>query len=610
MCGISGFNWKDFLLIKKMNRTQKHRGPDGNQTYLDDNISLGHVRLSIIDLSNAGRQPMANEDKSLWIVFNGEIYNFSELRNELQKKGHNFKSKTDTETILHAYEEWGPDCIERFNGMWAFAIYDTNKNEIFLSRDRFGIKPIYYYFNDEKFAFSSEIRPLLQHNILRVPNDRAIYEYLVLGLIDHLDETFFKDIFRVMPGENMVFDLSTKVLKKSKWYDLEKRIKKIKQLPEEEVVGRIRELFNEAVDSHLVSDVPVGSCLSGGIDSSALVCTMKALKKINKIKTFSLVFPGKEIDESTYIDEVVKKTNVTSFRESPTTKDLASELMDLIRTQEEPFGSLSMYGQYKVMQLAHNKNMKVLIDGQGADELFGGYAGYYRYYLFDCLTGLKFGSFLKSVGKDKKFALFLGASIIGKFAPMRSLLGTFHQKKMGFINDFYDGEISDTFARGQHLHQILLGDVTKYNLPQLLRYEDKNSMRWSIESRVPFLDYRFVELVVSISSTYKICDGITKYAFRKAMEGIVPKRILGRTDKIGFATPDGEWLRAPKVVDFIRKLIDSKEFKSRKYWKQDEVKKLFEEYLSGTKGNGASLWKVINVELWLKSFMDERYAEK
>ena len=603
MCGISGFNWNDSFLIKKMNDAQNHRGPDGNQTYVDDDVSLGHVRLSIIDLSNAGQQPMANENKNLWIVFNGEIYNFSELRIELKKKGHHFKSKTDTETILHAYEEWGEECVERFNGMWAFAIYDKNKNDIFLSRDRFGIKSIYYYFHEGNFAFSSEIKPLLKHNIARIPNDRAIYEYLTFGLIDHIHETFFKGIFRVMPGENMVFNISKKALKKSKWYDLEKRIKKIKQIPEENVVGRIRNLFNEAVDSHLVSDVPVGSCLSGGIDSSSLVCTMKQFGKTNKIKTFSLVFPGKDIDESTYIDEVVKKTNVLSFRESPTTKDLASELADLIHTQEEPFGSLSMYGQYKVMQLAHNKNMKVLLDGQGADELFGGYAGYYRYYLFDCLTDRKFGSFLKSAGKDKKFALFLGASILGKFASMQTIFGMFHQKKMGFLNDFYDGETSDVIGRGQHLNQILLSDITTYNLPQLLRYEDKNSMRWSIESRVPFLDYRLVEFVASLPSTYKIHEGITKYAFRKAMTGVVPKRILGRTDKIGFATPDGDWLRTPKIAEFIRKLIDSKEFGSRKYWKPVEVKKLFDEHVSGISGTGVSLWRIINVELWLRVFM-------
>lgn len=611
MCGIIGFTFEDAGLAKKMCEVISHRGPDDEGYYSDKNITLGHKRLSIIDLYT-GKQPIYNEDKSIVIVYNGEIYNFRALREYLEEKGHRFYTASDTEVVLHAYEEWGYDCVERFNGMWAFAIYDKNKDILFLSRDRFGIKPLYYYWCGNKFIFSSEIKGILQHNIDKIPNDKIVYEFLAFSLVDHSKETFFKDIYKVMPGENLIYDFTQKTLKTLKWYDLKNKLKKVEQKSEDDVVKEIQKLFTESICYRLIADVPVGSCLSGGIDSSSIVCTMNKLRKNNKIKTFSLVFPGLQIDESSYIDEAVRLTTVEVHKVSPNVRDLREDLYDLIWTQEEPFGSLSIYGQYKVMELAHKNGMKVLLDGQGGDELFAGYLGYYRYYLFECLTNLKLREFIETMRyttrREDGFRLILslGLFILEKFGLIRRLIKKNRLKKLDFLNDFYTGEITyPLFERSFNLNQALLKDITVYSIPNLLRYEDKNSMRWSIESRVPFLDYRFIEFVSSLPSSYKIRGGITKYIFRESMNGVVPPKILSRRDKIGFATPDREWFRTPEFVSVVKEILDSSKFKSRKYWKHEKVRKIFEEHLNGENDHSGKLWRIINTELWLRVFIDE-----
>lgn len=401
MCGINGFTWKDADLIEKMNLVLQHRGPDDQSTYIDDKVSLGHCRLAIIDLSPAGRQPKCNEDASIWIVFNGEIYNFQEIRSLLEMAGHRISSNSDTEVIIHAYEEWGTDCVERFNGMWAFAIYDKKKGTIFLSRDRFGVKPLYFCQDEKGLIFSSEIKGILQHSISRIPNDKVVYDFLILGFVDHSPDTFFQDINRLMPGESMIYDLSRGVTNKFRWYDLANRLLDAGKITEEVAAKRIRDLFEDSVRYRLISDVPVGSCLSGGIDSSAIVHAMRNLKDDGEIKTFSMVFPGKKQDESTFIDEVVAATKVEAHKVSPSTEDLLGDLYDLIRTQEEPFGSLSIYGQYKVMHLANRSGMKVLLDGQGSDEIFAGYFIYYKYYLFESLLHLRIGEAIETAKRMK-----------------------------------------------------------------------------------------------------------------------------------------------------------------------------------------------------------------
>ncbi len=604
MCGINGFNWKDEQLILKMNNAISHRGPDDQYIYIDERVSLGHRRLSIIDLSPAGRQPMANEDGSIWIIFNGEIYNFSEIRPELEKRGHKFRSSTDTEVIIHAYEEWGTSCVESFNGMWDFAIYDKNRNLLFLSRDRFGVKPLYYYQDDRGIIFSSEIAGILQHDILRTPNEKIVYQYLAFGLVDHTIETFFKGIFSLGAGENLIYDLSSKSIRFERWYDLESRIESIRTLSDEDLAKRVRDLFQDSVRYRLIADVPVGSCLSGGIDSSSIVCVMRHLAREKIIKTFSLVFPGLPIDESEFIDEVIKQAMVQSYRETPTLEELLAELEDLVRTQGEPFGSLSIYGQYKVMQLAKKNNMKVLLDGQGSDEIFAGYQRYHNYYLYACLKSGRFIEFLRMFKPD--FLEFVVTTLMGMTEISRNFLDRLKSRKSArFVGNFYKGDKSyPLFKRGFDLNLVLQEDVATISIPHLLRYEDRNSMRWSIESRVPFMDYRLVELALSLGYDMKINNGVTKYIFRKAMSGIVPSKILGRRDKIGFATPDSIWLCKPKFIERINGIIGSVQFQKRPYWIASEVEKLFKEHIDGKKDNSGSIWRIINMEIWLRTFID------
>ncbi|MEM2121963.1 MAG: asparagine synthase (glutamine-hydrolyzing), partial [Candidatus Woesearchaeota archaeon] len=324
MCGINGFNWSDEKLIKELNKAIKHRGPDDSGFYCDEKVSIGNVRLAIIDLSPKGHMPMFSKDKNLIITYNGEIYNHKKLREELIRKGYKFNSRTDTEVILYAYREWGFNCVQKFNGMWAFAVYDKDKNILFLSRDRFGVKPLYYYFDDKHFIFSSEIKAILTCGVKRKANDEIIFDYLFYNLIDHCEETFFKGIKRLMPGNNLIFYIDENKIKIKEYYNLKERLKfkkyKIQNYEE------LKNLFFTSVKRRLISDVPVGSCLSGGIDSSSIVCTMRKLKKNAEIKTFSLSFPGENIDETKYQKMVIEKTKCKGFFTTPKPEDLMNDL--------------------------------------------------------------------------------------------------------------------------------------------------------------------------------------------------------------------------------------------------------------------------------------------
>lgn len=608
-------------MIERMNQALKHRGPDDQSRYMDELVTLGHRRLSIIDLSPAGRQPKCNEDESVWIVFNGEIYNFQEIRSALEKAGHRFSSNTDTEVIIHAYEEWGESCVERFNGMWAFAIYDKNNDKLFLSRDRFGVKPLYFCRTERGLIFSSEIKGILEHPVVRAAHDKTVYDFLVLGFSDHQPQTFFQGIERLMPGENMVYSFSSGDLERVKWYDPNEKVKRIKKseklsekISEKSAAERIRGLFIDSVRYRLISDVPVGSCLSGGIDSSSIVHAMRSISKKKEIKTFSMVFPGKKLDESTYINEVVAGTGVEPHSITPTSEDLQADLLDLIKTQEEPFVSLSIYGQYKVMELAHKNGMKVLLDGQGSDEIFAGYFIYYKYYLFESLLHFQMDEVRKTAKRMKNrlsdMLLFPAMTLLSYLGLSQGFLRNLWLSRQKHLAGVEKIELANPLTdRGFDLNRALRSDLTRYSIPQLLRYEDKNSMRWSIETRVPFLDYRLVEYAMSLPSGCKIRKGTTKYILRKALRGLVPERILNRSDKIGFAAPDEDWLRSPEYASLMETLMKSEKFRARKYWKSEEADRMRQEHLSGEKNHEEALWRIMSVELWLRSFIDSAASD-
>jgi len=596
MCGINGFNWEDKDLIKKMNERIKHRGPDDEGVYTDKEISLGNRRLAIIDLSSSAKQPMSNEDSTIWITHNGEIYNFKEIRKDLEKKGHKFVSDSDTEVIVHGYEEYGMDILEKLNGMFAFAIYDSNRKKLFLVRDRFGIKPLYYYFDGKKFIFSSEIKGILVHNIKKTPNNNMIFDYLVFNLTDHSEETFFENIYRAMSGTYLELDLKTKKFIKKKWYSLENKNLTIN-------AQKIRDYFLKSVSYRLISDVPVGSCLSGGIDSSSIVCTMKNISPDSKIKTFSAVFPGKNIDETEYVNEVIKKTNVISFLTNPTPEILFQDLHDLIKTQEEPFLGTSIYAQYSVMKMAHENGMKVLLDGQGGDEIFGGYPSYINPYFLELFMNFKWKIFISQfiqyfkTYRDLSPILFI-LSRLGRFFIKNK------PKPFCMEKNFFPSYTSPKKSKNS-LSQKLIQDLTYSTIPSYLRYEDKNAMRWGVETRLPFLDHEFVEKTIFLPAEYKIRDGMTKYIFREAMKGILPEKIRLRTDKIGFATPMDDWLKSGLFIELAENLIESDSFKERIYWNWKKIKKEFEKYKNNEKNISLDVWKWINLELWLRIFIDE-----
>jgi asparagine synthase (glutamine-hydrolysing) len=595
MCGITGFNWEDTRMIQKMNEAIAHRGPDDHGVYTDETVSLGNRRLAIIDLSPSGRQPMSNEDETIWITYNGEVYNFQEIKKDLEKKGHVFTSKSDTEVIIHGYEEYGIDILHRLNGMFAFVIYDSDGKNLILARDRFGIKPLYYYWHHGNFIFCSEIKGILIHDIERSPNNKMIFEYLQNGMFDYCEETFFENICRVLPGTYVVFDLKTHTITKERWYSLKDKTVLDPQ--------KIKDSFFNSVTYRLVSDVPVGSCLSGGIDSSSIVCTMKEVSPHTDIKTFSAVFPGTSIDESKYIKKVVEKTEVHSETIVPDVETLIEELDDLIWTQEEPFMSTSIYAQYSVMKLAHNNGMKVLLDGQGGDELLAGYLNYFSYYFLELLTTLKWKLLVcEAVSYIKQHK-----NVIPMFQLLSNIV-TLGFKPRGFMHTWMNKEFFNQYSRLRTpevtLNEKLVEALTYSTIPGLLRYEDKNAMRWSVETRLPFLDHTFVERVLYIPPTHKIKKGITKYIFRKALQDVLPEEIRERTDKIGFATPEDQWFQSEKFTELAENILDSDSFKKREYWDEEKVKKAFEKFKKGKKRLNRTVWKWINLELWLRMFID------
>ena len=409
MCGITGIIYfkpkdcKKFVkTLKNMTDILNHRGPDDSGFFIANSssrkfsnslnrvsgnfdVAFGHRRLSILDLSKKGKQPMSNRNKNLWIIFNGEIYNYLELREELKLKGYKFKTGTDTEVILAAYQEWGTNCFNRFNGMWAIALYDVKNKKVIFSRDRFGVKPFYYFMDKEKIIFGSEIKSILAYPNLNVkPNYKVIYDYLKTGLLDHTNETFFDGIKKLSGSSYAIVDF--KSMKISKYWQLKTR--GILGEP----IKSFRDLFTDSINLRLRSDVPVGTCLSGGIDSSSVVCVFNNLlykfkdknSRRGLQKTFSACFNNKDIDERKYIEECLSKTNAEKNYVFPDSKGLWKDLNDLIYVQEEPFGSTSIYSQYNVMRLA-NKKVKVLLDGQGSDELLAGYIPYIKSYIISLI---------------------------------------------------------------------------------------------------------------------------------------------------------------------------------------------------------------------------------
>ena len=649
MCGITGYiNLKKKVNPKnivKMNTIIKHRGPDDEgyllinkdevmHAYGEDtvsilkkqysniknmpnnyNIFLAHRRLSIIDLSEKGHQPMEDQKNNIYIIFNGEIYNYLEIREELQKIGYIFHTNSDTEVIIKAYKEWGEKCVDKFNGMWAFAIYDKANSSIFCSRDRFGIKPFYYYYDDEKIIFGSEIKQILEdETVKRVANDKAIFNYLFYGINDYNNETFFENIYALEPSFNMniKIDFTNQKfeIKKYQYYSLKEETSR---KTEEDATKEFKKEFERSIEYRLRSDIPVGSCLSGGLDSSSVVTTackfLEKEQKNNQFETFTSCYDENlNIDERHYSKKVVQRTGCKENLVFPNKEDLEGDLKKVIWHQDSPFPGLSIYAQWCVMKRANKEEIKVLLDGQGGDETLLGYERYIIFLLKEDLTKFNIRKFVNDF-KIYKEAYNLSFSKVIKFL-LHFSNNHYLQYSKRYIKELMMNCINKNFLKEYKKNKDYIGNMKfkncfelqkselfHSNLPPLLRYEDRNSMAFSIETRVPFLDYKLVEKAMQIPLEGKIDKGYTKYVLRKAMQEDMDEEVIFRKNKLGFAAPQKNWL--DKLSDeFIEKYLS--DFKSLKYFNKKEIEKIFKEKI-----NDEMRWKFLSIELWLDVYKVE-----
>jgi len=592
MCGIAGqYCFKgepDRDLVINMSKILAHRGPDADGTYFNKMVGLAHRRLSIIDLSKEANQPMFNENRTIVIVYNGELYNYLYLKELLIKSGHTFKTNSDTEVIIHAYEEWGINCLIRFNGMWAFALWDNKKQQLFCARDRFGIKPFYYALvGGDSLIFASEIKALLARpEIGNTPRDSVVKLFLSSGILDHSNTTMFKDIYQILPSH--AFIVTKQNIKHFRYCDLEINTM-VDSVRDNLASYNTLRLLKQSVNSHLISDVPVGSCLSGGIDSSTIVKIINEKHKIQN--TFSACFTDERFDESNYIKTIIKDSSIEPFFIEPNPNELLRDIEHLIYIQDEPFGSLSIYAQYCVMRLAQGK-CKVLLDGQGADELLGGYLAYQKNYIRELVR--------------QRYWILAAKELFGSLRhhyafywyALKQVLARNSRKKL--LTDYIK-----TDRYGGTFDKLLYNELFINNLPALLHYEDRNSMAFSIEARVPYLEMELVNYIASLSFDQKIRNGVTKFVLRQAIKDLVPEEIRNRTDKMGFVTPEELWMRF-ELKDYIMDIIYSTSFKNRPYWNSERVLEDYQKFVDGKTNYSPEIWRIICTELWLRKFFDDR----
>ena len=611
ICGIYRFDGKsaDPVLIDEMVKVLAHRGPDGPGTYIGGCVGLGHTRLSIVDLSIAGKQPMSISSGKT-IVFNGEIYNHIELRTELEAKSYKFLTRTDTEVILNLYEEYGESCLHKLRGMFSFVIFDEKKKAMFAARDRFGIKPFYYFKNDEKFIFASEIKGVLaDSSVARLCNEHMLYDFLVYNRTDHTDQTCFQDIFNLRPGhyikiENNQFSISS-------WYTPPAVFCPQQSVGEEKVISEVKESLTESIKLHLRGDVEVGACLSGGLDSSAIVCLVNNLKgSESPTSTFSAVYdPNWDRDEKVYIDAAVEKTGSKPYFTSPNSSDFFQDLKDLIYCQEEPFSDAAVYSGYAVMKEAKKAGIKVLLDGQGADELFG-YEYMAAFYFKELMHFSSLLRFFKEVTKFvftqkngviftlQVFAFLLLPRVFQNFYLRRSsplVSKGFLEENRPFSN------FHDNFFQAKSLNESARNHIL-YKLNHLLRFEDKNSMAFSIETRLPYLDHVFVESSLNIAPSMKIKNGRLKHVLRESVADLLPKIVYDRNNKIGFEAPQNKWIHDKRVLDLISATFSSSDFRSRCIFDVEKVLKEFEKMKMVKSSFSQDVWKAFCVELWFQVF--------
>ena len=578
--------------IKSMNDLISHRGPDDEGYYFSDKIAFGHRRLSILDLSSAGQQPMHYLDKYV-ITYNGEIYNYLEIRDILEENGYSFDSQTDTEVILAAYDFWGEKCLSHFNGMWAFAIHDIVENTVFCSRDRFGVKPLYYLNTSEYIIIGSEIRQLLYFVETPKVNEKILIDYVLYNLEEHTNETFFDSIYKLEPSHNLKINCLTNEFEIKNYFELKtSSVTTIEK--EQDVLNFIEKKINTSVKIRLRSDVQVGTCLSGGLDSSSIASIAK--KHYNGKSRF-IAIHAKSIenktDESYFAQSVAKHLDLDLKVIEPDLDEITKAFEEVIIAQEEPFGGPSVIMQYFVMQKAKNINCKVLLDGQGGDETLFGYERYYTYYLSSLLRGGRIFSyfyhlFTIDLFKIKRTRLFRDSLIL----PVRNKLSkveSFFRKNKYKIKSKFSRRRLDQFFKFTSFKEYQKREVVKTCLPHLLRYEDKNSMWHSIETRLPFVDYDYLQSALLVPDKMKFKKGFLKYILRKIVSSCLPEEIVWRKNKYGFEAPADLLIKKNKSM-MISKIDESLIIKS-----------VFDLNIDSRTDN-KTLWKLYNISVWETAF--------
>jgi asparagine synthase (glutamine-hydrolysing) len=657
MCGIFGI-WHrdggtvDVVALRRATDSLRHRGPDDEGYLLADtragrvvlcggtatspdlglsrleefegesfDLAFGFRRLSILDLSPAGHQPMPDEERRLWVMLNGEVYNYLELREKLQGRGYGFKTGTDTEVLLAAYKEWGPECLSRFNGMWGLAIWDVRERRLFLARDRFGVKPLYIASVGDTVAFGSEIKALLAGGVVPFkPDRRAVARYVAEGLMpSHLrGETFFEGV-RQLPGGHLMLVSDGKVHAR-RWWTLPAP-GELRREAGEEQEKRYARLFTDSVRLRLRADVPVGTCLSGGVDSSSIVAVAGHLMQTEHAvslerlgeqqQTFSAVY-GDDApwDETRYIKAVIERAGAASNDVYPTSERLWDDLERLVWHQDEPFQSTSIFAQWCVMSKARERGVTVLLDGQGADEVLGGYRPYAARLAELLLSGrlsvaAQEARYIRRVTGLNPLTILLRALAV---AMPLSVLRRLRRSRVGsaanrsalrsevaslLVEEKDDISYADQRNLSRHLARLTL----ESSLPTLLRYEDRNSMAFSIEARVPFLDYRLVEYAFTEAAPLRIHQGWTKWVQRRAVRDLLPEEVAWRRDKVGFETPEAQWLREGQ--ERIMRILCSCD-KLGEYLDMEKVSAEVPRLLES--GGHALVWRWVNLALWLEAF--------
>ena len=614
MCGICGIvdlqRPAEAEVVRAMLSELRHRGPDGEGFFEAPGIALGHARLAIIDLTDGGRQPFASDDGALQLLHNGEIFNYVELRAELEQLGHAFRTETDTEVVLRAYEQWGTSCVERFNGMWALALWDDRRRSIFCSRDRFGIKPFVFRLRASRFAFASEPRAFLSDPSFRAqPNPAAIRDFLAQGHTDHLEQTFFAGVRQLPPGHSLTFDANG--LRLERYWRLEPA-----DAPADPAEA-FRELFLDSIRLRLRSDVPLGTALSGGLDSSAVAVAIDHLLRTeaeharpvgDRQRTFTAYFEDAGFDERPFAEAVVgqilSEPRWLTFDEQA----LLDALPDVVAAQGEPFGSTSVVAQWFVMRAAAEAGLKVMLDGQGGDEVLAGYRTTHGYRLADLIAG---GHLRQAVAELRAFpepARALPAALLTPFLPQRArwaLRGRRSRADLLVHPALRDrtfppqppeaGRMPDRLRSQYHLILAQLG------LPELLRYEDRNSMAHSLEGRVPFLDHRLVELLYGLDARELYENGTTKVVLRRALSDLLPAAVAARRDKLGFVTPEQRFFHG-RLGDFAEEVFRSPDLRERGLVDGAEALERLRRHRAGSPA-GFELWRALSVELWARRYL-------